>query len=211
MDQGSLQSPDQLYGSSKSSKGSKTILFTIITIIILAGLAFGGYKLFTASTSFDEEEEEEFVLEPTLPPTQTPTPTSTISATLTPSSRRVSPTKAVSTPTPSTSPKPTQNPMDKTTGLDRSKLTVEVLNGSGIAGSAKKAADLLTELGYSISSTGNADSYEYENTVIEVKSTKSDYLSLLKKDLSGSYTVGSSSASLSTTTNADARVIVGKQ
>ena len=83
-------------------------------------------------------------------------------------------------------------------------------NGSGVVGAAKKAADALKELGYGISSTGNADNYDYTNVTIQVKSGKSNFLSLLQKDLGSSYTVGTASADLTVTSSADALVIVGK-
>src|SRR3990167_9003906 len=85
----------------------------------------------------------------------------------------------------------------------------EFQNGSGEAGVAGKAAGILKDLGY-LASTGNADNFNYSNVTIQVKSTKSDYLALLKKDLSASYTIGSSSSDLSATSSADALVIIGK-
>lgn len=46
--------------------------------------------------------------------------------------------------------------------------SVLVLNGSGIPGAASKAAMLLIEAGYKIFNVRNADSFNYENTKIEV-------------------------------------------
>lgn len=111
---------------------------------------------------------------------------------------------------PSPTPKPSVNPVDKATGLDRSKLNVVVQNGSGETGVATKGSDYLKGLGYNVSSTGNADNYNYTNVSIQVKSDKSDYLSLLKKDLGFNYTIGSTSADLSTSLSEDALVIIGK-
>lgn len=206
MEQGNFQSADQFYSpSTKSTKRSKRIIFIVLIILILGALGFGGYQ-FISSNAIDKSEEKEDNLTPTVNflPTDTPTPTiASASPTL-----KVSPTTK---PSPTTTPKPTQNPLDKQSGLIRSNLSVEVLNGSGVVGAAKKAADILKELGYSVPSTGNADSYDYEKTVIEIKNSKSNYLDLLKKDLSGSYTIGSSSANLAASVSADARVIVGKQ
>ena len=113
-------------------------------------------------------------------------------------------------PSPSPTPKPSVNPVDKATGLDRSKLNVVIQNGSGEAGVAGKASDYLKNLGYNVSSTGNADNYNYTNVFIQVKADKSDYFSLLKKDLGFSYTVGTASADLSTSLSEDALVIIGK-
>lgn len=44
--------------------------------------------------------------------------------------------------------------------------TVEVLNGSGVAGAAGKIADALKEKGYQVVSIGNADSFGYESSRI---------------------------------------------
>src|SRR3989344_5334750 len=111
------------------------------------------------------------------------------------------------TPTPT----PKADPVDKATGLNREDLTIEVQNGGGVVGAASKGADFLKSLGYHVASTGNADNYDYENTVIKVKSDKSKYLPLLKKDLSANYSVGTSSEDLSASSSADALVIIGKQ
>ena len=119
-----------------------------------------------------------------------------------------------SSPSPSENPSPTSksniNPIDKATGLDRSKLNVVVENGSGGAGAAGKAADYLKGLGYNIVSTSNADSFSYSNVVIQVQEAKSDYLGLLKKDLGFNYTIGTTSADLSSGASEDAVVIIGQ-
>ena len=102
------------------------------------------------------------------------------------------------------------NPIDAATGLDRSTLSVEVQNGSGVTGAASKGSDILKSFGYKVSAIGNADNENYENATIQVKSTKSNYLALLKKDLGFSYTVGTTSADLEPSSTADALVIIGK-
>lgn len=99
--------------------------------------------------------------------------------------------------------------MDKS-GLNRSTLSVTVQNGSGIEGVAGKAADILKELGYNVPSTGNADNYDYKGVAIKVKKEKSNFLDLLKKDLSKDYTISSVSSDLPPSSPSDAMVIVGK-
>lgn len=206
MEQQADQSIEQLYTPRNSSGGNTKRIIVIVLILILIGAAsFGGYKIISSKS--DKSDSEKITPTPTvaLLPTDTPTPTATPSPSL---KQEATPTqKPTSTPT----SKPTQNPLDKTSGLDRSKLSIEVLNGSGVTGAAKKAADTLKELGYNIASTDNADSDTYDKTVISVKSVKSNYLALLKKDLQGSYTIGSTSSDLAASSSADARVIVGKQ
>jgi len=181
----------------KSPKKSKRLLFLIVAIIIILIIIFAGNKFLGSK---DNKENSEITPTPTefQIPTDTPEPS--------PSEEPTSTPKPTATPT----PKPSSNPVDKTTGLDRSKLSVEVQNGSGQAGVAGKGSGILKDLGYNVTSTGNADNFDYSNVTIKVKSTKSDYLSLLKKDLSASYTIGSSSSDLSASSSADALVIIGK-
>ncbi|MDO8582912.1 MAG: LytR C-terminal domain-containing protein [bacterium] len=101
------------------------------------------------------------------------------------------------------------SPVDKS-GLDRSKLSVTVQNGSGTEGVAGKGANILKELGYNVASTGNADNYNYQGVTIKVKSSKSDFLNLLKQDLSKDYSITASSSDLSSDSPTDAMVIIGK-
>jgi hypothetical protein len=101
------------------------------------------------------------------------------------------------------------SPIDKS-GLDRSKLTVTVENGSGVEGVAGKAADVLKTFGYNIVSTGNADNYDYQGVTIKVKSDQKDFVNLLKQDLSKDYTVTASSSDLPSDSSTQAIVIIGK-
>lgn len=190
--QGYPQSP---LGTRKKSR--KMLGIIIVGLIIFSGLFGGAYKFLGTKKNIPQ-------VTPTPTPVEAFVPTETPSPTFSPTGSPA-PTKA-STP----SPKPTINAVDKASGLDRGKLTIEVLNGSGVAGAGSKAANELKDLGYKISSTGNADNYDYENTAIQVKESKTSYLSLLKKDLSQTYTIGTSSSSLSASFSADAVVIVGK-
>lgn len=101
------------------------------------------------------------------------------------------------------------SPVDSS-GLDRSKLSVIVQNGSGTEGVAGKAAGILKEFGYNVSSTGNADNYNYQGVTIKVKKEKSEFLNLLKKDLSKSYKIASASSDLPSSSPSDALIIIGK-
>ena len=141
-------------------------------------------------------------------PSITPTPTEYQFPTDTPAPN-ANPTTEAGKPTPTPSTKPV-NPVDASTGLDRSTLSVEVQNGSGEAGVAGKGSDVLKSFGYKVIAAGNADNFDYQDAVIKVKSTKSNFLALLKKDLGFSYTVGSTSADLDSSSTADALVIIGK-
>lgn len=116
---------------------------------------------------------------------------------------------ATPTPAPTSSPSPTPTP--DLSSLDRSTLAVQVLNGSGVAGSAGKMKDLLEEKGYTVENTGNADNYDYETTEILVKPESKAYLVLLEGDLQESYSLGTPTATLADDVPYDVRIVVGKE
>lgn len=117
-------------------------------------------------------------------------------------------TKKVVTPVVTKEVPPTATPTPKP--FDRSKLSIQVLNGSGEPGASKKGSDFLEPLGYNVVEVSNADNFKYEKVTIKIKQSKSEYLGQLKKDLAGKYEVGSISASLVETAREDAVVIIGK-
>jgi hypothetical protein len=183
--------------SRRGGRSRRLVLILFLFLVIFGGIVAG--KNYLGGSSEEEkitptptvtENEIEFIIETPMvsDPTKTPVP------------------KATATPT----PKPTIDPVDKETGLDRSEISIEVLNGSGVTGAASQASDTLKSFGYNISSVGNAETTDYENVTIKIKSNKSNFLDLLKKDLGFSYTIGSSSADLADDSSADALVIVGK-
>lgn len=65
-----------------------------------------------------------------------------------------------------------------------------VLNGNGEAGAASELADLLEEEGFEVSKKGNADSYDYETTVVQYIATQEVWAQVLESwlDLKG-YTI----------------------
>lgn len=174
-------------------KINKRFIFLIVALLIIVLLFFGS-RFFGQNNNQDIND---------VPAAVTPTEEPSITTEVFPSD---SPTPSL---TPTLTPKPTINPIDKSSGLNRSKLSVTVQNGSGTAGAAGKVADELKNLGYNVVTTGNADNYDYVNLNIWVKAASSSFLTLLKKDLAG-YTIGSNSADLSTSFSSDALVIIGK-
>ena len=196
MEDVSFQSP----ALNKSAKKPKRFIFWIVIIIVIGVLALMGFNFFGGKNQ--ESDSDKITPTPTefIIPTDTPTPS--LSEKPTPTS------KPASTPVPTS--KPSANPIDSATGLNRSKLSIAVQNGSGETGVAGAGSSFLKNLGYSVVSTGNADNFDYTNVTIQVKSTKSEFLSLLKKDLGTDYTVGASSSDLSASSSADALVIIGK-
>jgi hypothetical protein len=175
---------------------NKRFVYLVLAILVLL-VAFFTYRIFGAKESGTISQS---------PAAVTPAPTEElISPTASEEQISTSPT-LTTTPTPI----PTLNPVDNASGLDRSKLSVTVQNGSGEAGVAGKGAATLKHLGYNVAGTGNADNFDYSNVVIQIKSASNDFLSLLKDDLGLSYTIGSTSADLPDSFSSDALVIIGK-
>ncbi len=180
-------------GRTGPNSPAKRYITVIVIIVVLVLVILGVFKFASGGS-----KKTEITPTPTQEVLPTDTPTPTVSGTPTPTEK------------PTATPKPSVNPIDKASGLDRSKLSIHVLNGNGTAGASKKAADLLEGLGYNVTETSNADNFNYDKTVIQVTSEKSDYLALLKKDLSGDYTIGTASADLTGGSSFQAIVIVGK-
>lgn len=114
------------------------------------------------------------------------------------------------TPTPqntiSPSPKPSTAPA---TVLDLSEYKIAIFNGSGIAGEAGRAKDLLVDAGFTVSSTGNAATYDYEETIIKAKaSVDKEVIKKLKDTLSENYVLGEDQTLTSSATT-DLQIVVG--
>ncbi|MCC5265485.1 LytR C-terminal domain-containing protein, partial [Staphylococcus aureus] len=62
-------------------------------------------------------------------------------------------------------------------------IKVKVLNGSGTPGRASEVKDLLKEKGYEEILTGNAESFDYTTTEIQVKKDAKDIESTIIDDL----------------------------
>lgn len=104
------------------------------------------------------------------------------------------------------SPTPTPEP---TPQLIRSDWSLEVLNGSGITGAAKKIADKLKDLGYPVIKVGNADKNNYEASQILVRKDLQDQIDLVLADIKDIVKIASSGGNLKDST-ASARIILGK-
>lgn len=170
------------------------VMMLLIVLVVIAGIIGVGYFA-------TDREKEVAVISLTPVPTQEVTPTQPQDSTETTGA----PTTTKGNPT--ATPKSTA----KTTSSDnRSNMSIVVLNGSGIAGAARGISEFLSGLGYRIVSTGNADAFTYQDVVIQIKKSKSNFLTTLKKDLEKSYTVGSVSATLAESASSDAVVTVGK-
>lgn len=112
--------------------------------------------------------------------------------------------EAVSSPISDTSPTPKAEEE-----VDKSQPQVRVLNGSGIAGVASSVKDFLENLGWTVSSIGNADEFEFENSVIKFKEGFEKFENVLVSDLEDKYSVEVSSEELDATDSADIEITVG--
>lgn len=93
--------------------------------------------------------------------------------------------------------------------LDRAELKIQILNGSGTPGMAGTAQEYLEGLGYQDIDTGNANAYDYEETVIAIKSDKDKYLDLITKDLTEEYTVADETEELDEDSDFDVVITIG--
>ena len=197
-----VQSPEapSHFAPAPKRKINKRFIYVTAAVLVVI-LLFGGYRFLNSNTTnkdinndISTTPQQEQVITDTPIPTEEQSPTPTEKP----------------TPTDTPTPKPTSNPVDKTTGLDRSKLSVTVQNGSGQAGVAGTGSNFLKQLGYNVVSTGNADNFDYTNVSVSIKNSESEYLDLLKKDLGTGYTVASTSSNLESGFSSDALVIIGK-
>lgn len=101
---------------------------------------------------------------------------------------------------------PTATP---TPSVDLSAYTITIQNGSGISGEAARAKEKLEAAGFTVASTGNADTSDYQTTVISAKDAVSKYfLDKLKETLGSSYTLGEIKQMVDTQ-DSDVIVIIG--
>lgn len=109
-------------------------------------------------------------------------------------------------PTQAPIPTPTSEPVDKKT------ISIQVQNGNGESGVAGKMKNLLIENGYEGTiDTGNADNYDYTNTVLKVKKTKLGIEKDLRESISKDYTLSETTEELSEDSEYDIIIIVGAE
>lgn len=113
-----------------------------------------------------------------------------------------SPAPSVSLPQPvETSPEP----------FNRKDVKLQILNGKGVAGTAKEAKEYLEGLGYKDIETENADTFDYEKTEILISKDREKYGNLLKEDLAKKYVVSDKTTFLDRESEFDAVVIIGNE
>ena len=102
-------------------------------------------------------------------------------------------------------------PVEEVEEIDLSKYKLQVLNGSGIAGQAGAVDELLQAEGFAESDMDNADSYDYQDTEIQLKSgTPKEVYDSIERALNSDYQVVKGDA-LDKDSNFDVIVIVGQK
>ncbi|OGK45326.1 hypothetical protein A2957_02345 [Candidatus Roizmanbacteria bacterium RIFCSPLOWO2_01_FULL_38_11] len=109
------------------------------------------------------------------------------------------------TPTTKPTPKPKASP---TPSIQKEKLKIQVLNGSGTKGKANDVKEILLEAGYSDIITDNADSFDYTKTEVRIKGNEKAIFSLIQKDLTDHVKIGKSTE-LDKDETADIVIIIG--
>lgn len=109
---------------------------------------------------------------------------------------------------PTQAPTPTPVPAE----VDKKTLKIEVQNGTGESGVAGKMKNLLVEKGYEGTiETGNADNYDYTETVLKIKKTKIGIQKELETDLSEDYSLSKSVETLEDDSDYDVVIVVGAE
>lgn len=123
------------------------------------------------------------------------------------------PSTSTSQPSPTQSPIPSKFPTASESSslkADLSKYKIQVLNGSGIKGEASKVKDFLEEEKFVVKDIDNADTSNYEKTVIKAKKdVPKEYLDELKSVLGKTYVLDTEEE-LRESASVDVIIIIGK-
>jgi len=114
----------------------------------------------------------------------------------------------VTTPSPAASSESSPSPET----LDLSSYSIQVLNGSGVAGEADNVKDTLEAGGFEEINTSNADNYDYTDTEVSLKDDVSESIyDEIENILSSSYTVVLDSDPLTSSSDYDVVIIIGEK
>lgn len=148
--------------SSPPNKSNAKLIAIIVTVVVvLSGMVVGGFFVYQNAMS-EATTPPEVIQTPEVTPESTPDPVATESA------------------------QPEETDEEE---LDLSSLSVNVLNGSGTPGAAGVGSDVLSDAGFESINTGNADSYDYQETVIRVKPDQDQLYQVVLMALQGRYEV----------------------
>lgn len=73
--------------------------------------------------------------------------------------------------------------------INKKDYRIQVLNGTGKAGSAGEARDFLVSKGYVVENIGNAATFDNKKTTVRIKNSKKEVSDLLTKDLKERYSI----------------------
>ena len=121
--------------------------------------------------------------------------------------------KKLAKPPTETEISPTTEPTEEPTPDEVAKdaYTISILNGSGIAGEASKVKTLIEDADFVVESTGNAENYDYDKTIIQAGSDVSiSWLNELKAVLKKNYQLQTSVEDIASGASTDVVIIVGK-
>jgi cytoskeletal protein RodZ len=158
----------------KTSQRAKAVSSWILAILLI------GLSAFLVVTNF-QKIKHLFNLD--TPKTTTNTPVSTDSSLDTYVSE-IKP-QDYTDPATATTPTTTTTPAATTTTapFDKTALKMQVLNGSGVTGSASAVKKILETAGFKIASTGNASNFAYAKTFVYYKTGKEEGANLVKEAL----------------------------
>lgn len=107
---------------------------------------------------------------------------------------------------------PTFTPTPTVEEVDLSAYSIEILNGSGVAGVAGTEQDALETDGFSVENTGNAATQDFSETAVAVKSSvPEEFIEKLKTSLSERYVVDSTVEELEDDAEYDIVITIGSE
>lgn len=155
-----------------SGKSNAKLIAIIVTVIVvLVGMVVGGF--FVYQNAMKEANESPDVIvndDTTTQPTSLPSPDNDATGS-------------------SETDTDTDTETDAGDQLDPASISVQVLNGSGTAGVASRVANLLEDAGFEEIDTDNAESFDYEETVVQVKPGQDELYELVLTELQADYTI----------------------
>jgi hypothetical protein len=173
-------------------------LLVLIGLAAIAGAGYGGYLLYQYNANHQQNQADT-------------TQSSTSSSWLVPirttintcGTRALRLAHIVSRLKPSTPETQPEQP------LVTSEYHVEILNGNGIAGAASGIKQNIESQGFVIDYVGNADSYDYQQTIIRYKPQAEQAAAMINTIISPSY-AAKLEAELSPDNTIDIQIILGK-
>jgi len=164
--------------NSKFNLLNTRFLWSIFVILVLI-LCWQNYA--SIKNIFIEEEPEASTQTTTQSSsTQTPSDSNPVAAETKTIVQSTVPTEST---VPTSDAAATQTPPTTTTVIDKSTISIKVLNGNGVAGRAAKVSSLLTTDGYKVLSTGNAKRFTYATTIVYFHEGKAAEANLVKETL----------------------------